>query len=366
VKVVVLFLVSSILLFPLTSMAATTINQIDYATYNTAFNITSHVDEPYGIYYVQSLNSIAVANDGNNTISVYNSSTGSFLLSVRTGIMPVSVAYDTRSNELIAADSGSNQISIVNMNARSELNVNVGPNPLSVLYDQLNNMIYVANSGSHYQMVTVVNATTDRTVGNISVGFEPDGIAVDPVTGNLYVSSAINGTVSVVSPSNNSVIDTINVGDIPEGIVYDEGINSIAVSVYGSSDVVIINPISENVTSSTFVPFGPAQIADLGNGYLGVSDFVSSNVTILNSATGAIVSTVKVPSGPSGIAFDPKSGQIFVADFAANAITILQPHFISKSAFSSDYYFVIGGVLVSIITGVAIYNRLAKQRKQRQ
>ncbi len=55
-------------------------------------------------------------------------------------------------------------------------------------------------------------------IDTIAVGDSPNGIAVSPVTGEIYTANYGDSTISVTSPRTGTVIKTIPVGDIPEGV----------------------------------------------------------------------------------------------------------------------------------------------------
>jgi DNA-binding beta-propeller fold protein YncE len=44
----------------------------------------------------------------------------------------------------------------------------------------------------------VINGRTDTVTSTIPAGGEPDAVAVSPLTGKVYVTSYLDGTVSVI------------------------------------------------------------------------------------------------------------------------------------------------------------------------
>jgi YVTN family beta-propeller protein len=62
----------------------------------------------------------------------------------------------------------------------------------------------------------------------ITVGSEPFGVAVNPVTGTAYVANTFRNTVSVISGRTRTVTDTITVGSGPVGV----GVNPVTGMVY--------------------------------------------------------------------------------------------------------------------------------------
>jgi YVTN family beta-propeller protein len=57
----------------------------------------------------------------------------------------------------------------------------------------------------------VINGTTNNVVETVSTGARPTGIAYDQYDGNIFVTNAVDGTVSVIDGFLNKVIDNIQV-----------------------------------------------------------------------------------------------------------------------------------------------------------
>ena len=66
--------------------------------------------------------------------------------------------------------------------------------------------------------VSVISGLTNKVTVTISVGTEPDGVAVNPVNGTVYVANSTSDTVSVISGFTGTVTGTITVVNGPEGI----------------------------------------------------------------------------------------------------------------------------------------------------
>jgi YVTN family beta-propeller protein len=81
---------------------------------------------------------------------------------------------------------------------RAVANIPVGYNPESVAYDSLSGEIFVANDESNN--VSVISDVTNRVVATLPAGIGPAGVAYDSRNGDLYVSNSYGGTVSIVSP----------------------------------------------------------------------------------------------------------------------------------------------------------------------
>jgi YVTN family beta-propeller protein len=125
----------------------------------------------------------------------------------------------------------------------------------------------------HASAQAVVVATV-----NVGFGHNPQGLAYDSGTGEVFVANAGSGTVSVISDATNAVVATVGVGSYPEGVAYDSGKGEVFVTNFDSS----------------------------------------GTASVISDATNAVVATVSVGGEPQGIAYDSGGGEVFVADFASS------------------------------------------------
>jgi YVTN family beta-propeller protein len=86
--------------------------------------------------------------------------------------------------------------------------INAQANAVDV--DPVSGEIYVAGQGG----VEAINGQTYQRSRNIMTGLDPEGIAVNPGTGTVYVAN-VGGTVSVINGSTNKITATIHLGPFP-------------------------------------------------------------------------------------------------------------------------------------------------------
>lgn len=175
--------------------------------------------------------------------------------------------------------------------------------------------------------VSVFNPTTYAKIKDISVGLNPQGIAV--VNGKAYICNSGYGgdsTISVIDISTDAVIKTIAVNTQPTDIGVDaEG--DIIVLCYGFSNftdpskdtpgsIVEINAQTDAVKSSIPLPLGlyghPYKMAVSNKGY----GFTSTSKGILkfSTVTQTIVNDTLIIAFPYGINVNNSTESIFIAD----------------------------------------------------
>ncbi|MGD0146879.1 MAG: YVTN family beta-propeller repeat-containing protein, partial [Nitrososphaerales archaeon] len=64
-------------------------------------------------------------------------------------------------------------------------------------------------------LLTAKVSLADSVTSTVSVGTNPEGVALDPTNGYLYVANFGSGTVSVIDGSTNTVVTNVTVGVYP-------------------------------------------------------------------------------------------------------------------------------------------------------
>ncbi len=79
-----------------------------------------------------------------------------------------------------------------------------------VAINPLTNRLYLSSRDT--DELFVLNASTMQIITKIRVGDEPFGVVVNPATNKVYVNNYVDGTVSIINGATNTVIATVAVG----------------------------------------------------------------------------------------------------------------------------------------------------------
>ena len=90
------------------------------------------------------------------------------------------------------------------------------PSPFFVTMSPDGNILFVVNQSGH--SVTFVDARTQKIIGDVAVGVQPEVAAPTPDGAFLFVCNAESDSVSVVDIARRQVVKEIKVGDWPSGI----------------------------------------------------------------------------------------------------------------------------------------------------
>jgi YVTN family beta-propeller protein len=168
-------------------------------------------------------------------------------------------------------------------------------------------------------------ALAQDVTATIGVGNSPAAVAVNPVTGTIYVVNSASGTVSVINGVTNSLTATVNTGSNPIAVAVNPLSNMVYVANNGSNNITVINGAT-NTTSTVTDPnaIGPMAVAlDPLTNVVYVANFESNNLTVINGAGNNVAATVGVGNNPTAVVVNPATNMVYVANRASNNVTAI-------------------------------------------
>ncbi len=171
-----------------TGGAAGAVTTITHASFN----------DPHGVA-VNPGGNVYVTNFGSGTVSVINPATNTVTGSpITIGNGPSGVAVSPVTGLVFVTNFDSNTVSVIDPNTNTVTgSIPVGTGAYGVAVNPGGN-IYVTNQFSN--TVSVIDPATNTVTGSpIPVGLDPTGVAVNPVTGVVYVTNSLDDTVSVIT-----------------------------------------------------------------------------------------------------------------------------------------------------------------------
>jgi len=179
---------------------------------------------------------------GTNSVIVI----GGNAATIPVGTKPIGISVNATTNKIYIANSGSNDVTVIDGSSNSVLATITDPNavaPIAVAMNPATNTIYVANSQSNN--VTVIDGATDSVTATISVGTSPSGVDVDSQTNFIYVANA--GNAQAGDPGNITVINGATKATYP--LTDQNAKNPVAVGVNPTTNkIYVANSGSNNVT----------------------------------------------------------------------------------------------------------------------
>ena len=85
--------------------------------------------------------------------------------------------------------------------------------PYGIAFDPSTGYIYVTSLG--YCNVYVINGSTNYVVSTIAVGSEPFAIAYDSSNGYLYITNPCSNKICVINGTTNKIVTTVAIRNCP-------------------------------------------------------------------------------------------------------------------------------------------------------
>jgi YVTN family beta-propeller protein len=201
----------------------------------------------------------------------------------------------------------------------------VGSDPQGIAINPTTGLMYVANEGG--TTVSVIDISTDAVTATITGFSGPRSIVIDTSANILYVTNYTGAKVSVVDGATNTITTTVTVGTNPVGLAFDASDAKLFVANYGSSSVSVINT-STNTLSATISTFAdPYEVLfneSLGVVYVSQASSSASHVDVIDASTNAVSTTITTSYGfLEGMSFNSATDRLYVSATLAGYLVVI-------------------------------------------
>ena len=221
------------------------------------------------------------------------------ITTVVVGTQPLGIAVSPDNQTVYVANQGSNNVSVLDANngyaVKATTAVGAAPGYLAVSKD--GNTLYVSCGGAGSVYVIDTTQPTYPVTTTLAAGKSPTGIAVTPNGKELYVANPGSGTVSVFATSGSPPPKTISSGGAPALVLFTEqGKQADLLNSAGVGYVQFIKTVSGTVSSSTgaggsiFAPNG--FVADHSASIVYITS--ESYVTLCDAKSGKVTKEILV------------------------------------------------------------------------
>ncbi|MCV7178682.1 Ig-like domain-containing protein [Mycolicibacterium sphagni] len=189
-----------------------------------------------------------------------------------------------------------------------------------------------ATGASANETVSVPISPTAASSGpvKISVGTNPEELAITPDGGHLYVTNYASNSVSVISTATNTVTATITVGNSPSAIIMAADGKHVYVNNFADGTVSVISTATNTVTATVTVGANPDALALSADGStldvaIDGNNITQAEVIQIDTATNTVRTTTLLGDGdtvrPSGVA--SVGGTLYVTDYESNYMDVI-------------------------------------------
>ena len=183
--------------------------------------------------------------------------------------------------------------------------VPVGSQPVSVALTPDGRSAYIADSGS--DDVSVIDTRSKGIVRIVPTGRFPAGVAVTPDGRSVYVANEASADVTVIDTRSGAVEATIPAGAGPFDVATSSDGCCAFVAVLGLNELAAIDTRSRRLVSTASVgPYGtdPFNVAATDDAIY-VTNQGANTLAVIDPRTHHVVTTVSVGNSPYGVAVDP-------------------------------------------------------------
>jgi YVTN family beta-propeller protein len=259
-----------------------------------------------------------VANSGSNSVSVVDLNARREIAQIGTGEEPVAARITPDGKTLVVANRRGNSVSIIDAGARRVRSIFDGcPGAADVAILPDSSKAFVACSAGHQVMaIALANAKLspaqpERLESMLDVGRAPVHLALKPDGGEVFVLNSLSNSISEIDTSKNDVGGAYVIGDDPvrglvssdNALLYVANFESQYVTIYSIDEGKRLPTSINGLPTSIHVGDGPVALAFSSSGLLFfVVDNRSADVAVVRTATRALFTILPTGRSPNAIA----------------------------------------------------------------
>jgi YVTN family beta-propeller protein len=209
----------------------------------------------------------------------------------------------------------------------------IPPIAQNVAVDVIRNVVYVAgtyfdSNGVEQSQVVAINGRNNKIIETTTVTTTPgngvEGLAVNSITGEVYVSNASDNVINVYKALIGRAEQPIAVAESPYGVTVNPLNNQVYVAL-SNGTVDVIDGRKKTITTSTSDGSTNAGIAvnwTTGNVFVTNNVYGTSTVGVLSKA-GALITDVTVGNTPFGVDVDLATDLAFVTNTQDGTVSVI-------------------------------------------
>ncbi len=200
--------------------------------------------------------------------------------------------------------------------------------PQSVAIDESSrNLALVTTPGCNGLAVLNLATGTGAFSSPLSVGTNPQGVAVALQPGLAVVANQDSNNASLVDLVSGTVAATVNTDPGPIGVAIDQALNKAAVTA-NSANTISTFTVSSTPDTAVSLPVQvrPAAVAVNPDTHIAaVANTASNSMSLVDLTQTSGTTTLSAGGLPAGVAYDPASSDFLTVQSQANQMLVLDP-----------------------------------------
>ncbi|MGB7588847.1 MAG: PKD domain-containing protein [Solirubrobacterales bacterium] len=251
-----------------------------------------------------------VADAAKGTVTVISTATNAVLgAPIPVGLKPDGVAITPDGGRVYVANAGNDTVTVISTATNGIIGapVSVGKEPDGIAISPDGHLALIAQRGGN---VSIIDTSSNAVVGSVLDALGPAQIAIGPRGGRAFVTNRDSNSVTAFNPVNGSVIGgPITVGKEPDGIaIGPNGLYAYAASPADGT----LTPIDTSLNAPLSAPIafpGATGVAIQPSGLQGyVTNRTGGSVSVLDTTRNAAAGTITAGAAPTDVAVVPDQG----------------------------------------------------------
>lgn len=269
---------------------------------------------------------LLIADKEADALLYFDTETGQVIRSVPVGANPHEVVVTPDGRLAFTANSRSNTVSVVDLEAGAELKRLDSP-----LFGYPHGLAVHPNGGIVYltseekRLLLRIDVGELEIAGSVSTGMEGSHMVVlSPDGERAYISNRGSASVTMLQTGNLSEIQHCPAGNGAEGIALSPDGRWLLVANRHANNINVYDASSLRPSGQIPVGEGPVRVAFAPNGrWALISHRLSNEVHVLDFAERKVRARLKVGKEPGGMVFLPDGERAFVANTGEGTLSVL-------------------------------------------
>jgi YVTN family beta-propeller protein len=274
-------------------------------------------------------------------------------------IHPHALGFSPATHRLYAVDQDADRVLVLDAKGTSSF-LAVGKQPNAIAIDPAANRIYVVNAGDGN--VSVIDGGTDRVIATVPTDVRPYAIGIDTALHRAYVTNTFSNKVTAIDGAANSaqqkpvgskdfvetdarrrraffisyedpaltMVDAagaVHREDLglshPWGLAIDQRRGIVYVTEIGKDVLIAYHEDDGKVDKAPTGSMPDAVAVDEEANKIYVANYAADSITVIDGATMKPVATVAVGKNPQALAVDAKRHLVLVANTHSDNVTVI-------------------------------------------
>lgn len=271
---------------------------------------------------------VAVANEGNGSISIVDAMTSAVVTTISGIDGPHNLQITPDGSEVWVTSAPHNVVVAITLADYSLRGiVRVGQHPAHVVFTPDGSRAFVTNSGDN--TLSVIDAADLHLVRTLPIGKMPHGARVSGDGRWVAVANMESGTVSVLDADSLDHVADVAVGARPVQVGFAPDESALFVSLNGSDEVARIETATWAITATSPSGPGPIQVYASPDGKIlavanqGTEEKPGNSLALFDATTLRPGPVVQTGAGAHGVVITPDSRYAYVTNVYADTVSVV-------------------------------------------